>query len=63
MLGVPVRHVVYSPGGVVGPILAARGDLMWWWAAGFQLAGIGLLTTTAVLTVRDPVLERRLWRR
>ncbi|MGW2815799.1 hypothetical protein [Streptomyces sp. NPDC001415] len=57
------RTVVYSPGGVVGPVLAARGDLMWWWAAGFQLAGIGLLATTAVLTVRDPVLERRLWRR
>lgn len=52
--------VVYSPGGVVGPILGTRSDLMWWWAAGFQLAGIGLLTTTAALTVRDPVLERRL---
>ncbi|WP_406509979.1 hypothetical protein [Streptomyces sp. NBC_00212] len=57
------RPVVYSPGGVVGPILRSRGDLMWWWAAGFQLAGVGLLATTAVLTVRDPVLERRLWRR
>ncbi|MEU5434967.1 hypothetical protein AB0G73_16555 [Streptomyces sp. NPDC020719] len=51
--------VVYSPGGIVGPIIGSKGDLMWWWAAGFQLTGIGLLTTTAVLTVRDPVLERR----
>ncbi|GAA2433123.1 hypothetical protein ACFPFX_28790 [Streptomyces mauvecolor] len=57
------RTVVYAPGGVVAPILAAKGDLMWWWAAGFQLAGVGLLTTTAVLTVRDPVLERWPWRR
>ena len=54
--------VVYSPGGIVGPIVGARSDLMWWWAVGFQLAGIGLLTTTAVLTVRDPVLERHLRR-
>ncbi|MDJ0347555.1 hypothetical protein QMK19_37820 [Streptomyces sp. H10-C2] len=49
--------VVYSPHGIVGPIIGAKGDLMWWWAVGFQLAGIGLLSTTAVLTVRDPALE------
>ncbi|MFI6684234.1 hypothetical protein [Streptomyces sp. NPDC050485] len=54
--------VVYSPGGVVGPILKAKSDLMWWWAAGLQLTGIALLTTTAVLTVRDPVLQWQLRR-
>ncbi|WP_330294451.1 hypothetical protein [Streptomyces sp. NBC_00503] len=56
--GTPLT-VVYSPGGVVGPILGAEDDLKWWWAAAFQLAGIGLLTATAVVTVRDPVLEWR----
>ncbi|MBX7464568.1 hypothetical protein K1Y80_00560 [Streptomyces sp. MAG02] len=51
--------VVYSPSGLVGPILTSRGGLMWWWAAGFGLAGIAALTTTAVRTVRGPDLPHR----
>ncbi|MFF4183537.1 hypothetical protein ACFYZ9_10140 [Streptomyces sp. NPDC001691] len=56
------RTVVYSPGGVVAPLLTAKSGLLWWWAAGFQLAGLAMLTTTAVLTVHDPVRERQLGR-
>ncbi|MDJ0383498.1 hypothetical protein [Streptomyces sp. G-G2] len=54
--------VVYSPQGIIGPIVGSRSDLMWWWALVFQLVGIGILTATAVLTVSDPVLERPLGR-
>ncbi|MGW5528951.1 hypothetical protein [Streptomyces xanthochromogenes] len=53
------RTVVYSPSGLAGPILTSRGRLMWWWAAGFGLAGIAALTTTAVRTVRGPDLPYR----
>ncbi|WP_330335406.1 hypothetical protein OHS33_37610 (plasmid) [Streptomyces sp. NBC_00536] len=49
--------VVYSPDGVVGPLLGTKRDLMWWWEAGFLLAGTALLVTTAIRTVRDPARD------